>query len=46
MRSAIFTGIDIWNTRLDYEELQDGKMEERHLEGTERKERPGRPQIA
>ncbi len=46
MRSAIFTAIDIWNTRLGYHALQDGKMEERHLEGSERRERPGRPQIA
>ncbi|MCR5327038.1 MAG: 4-hydroxythreonine-4-phosphate dehydrogenase PdxA [Bacteroidales bacterium] len=46
MRSAIFTGIDIWNKRRDYAFLQEGKMPERHLEGAERKERPGRPQIA
>jgi 4-hydroxythreonine-4-phosphate dehydrogenase len=46
MRSAIFTAIDIFNARADYAELQDGKMEERRLEGSERKERPGRPQIA
>jgi 4-hydroxythreonine-4-phosphate dehydrogenase len=46
MRSAIFTAIDIYNARADYAELQDGKMEERHLEGSERRERPGRPQIA
>ena len=46
MRSAIFAGIDIWNTRLDYNRLQEEKMEERHLEGAERRERPGRPQIA
>ena len=46
MRSAIFTGIDIWNKRRDYALLQGGRMPERHLEGAERKERPGRPQIA
>ncbi|MBO7644642.1 MAG: 4-hydroxythreonine-4-phosphate dehydrogenase PdxA [Bacteroidales bacterium] len=46
MRSAIFTSIDIWNTRLEYARLQEEKMEERHLEGAERRERPGRPQIA
>ena len=46
MRSAIFTAVDIFNSRLDYAELQEGKMEERHLEGSERKDRGGRPQIA
>lgn len=46
MRSAIFTAVDIFNARMDYAELQEGKMEERHLEGTERRERNGRPQIA
>ena len=46
MRSAIFAAIDIYNARLDYAELQEGKMEERRLEGTERRERSGRPQIA
>ena len=46
MRSAIFTAIDIFNARADYEELQAGKMEYRRLEGPERRERPGFPQIA
>ena len=46
MRSAIFTGVDIFNARLDYAALQDGKMDERRLEGSEKRERPGRPQIA
>ena len=46
MRSAIFTAVDIFNTRMDYAELQEGKMEERRLEGAEHRERPGRPQIA
>lgn len=46
MRSAIFTAIDIFRNRLDWEDLQEGKMEVRHLEGQERRERPGRPQIA
>ncbi len=46
MRSAIFTAVDIFNARKDYAELQEGKMEERRLEGTERRERNGRPQIA
>ena len=46
MRSAIFTAIDIFNARADYAALQAGKMEERHLEGSERHDRSGRPQIA
>ena len=46
MRSAIFTGIDIFNARLDYADLMEGRMPERKLEGSERRERPGRPQIA
>ena len=46
MRSAIFAAIDIYNARMDYSELQEGKMPERKLEGSERRERPGRPQIA
>ncbi len=46
MRSAIFTAIDILDKRRDYIRLQEGKMPERHLEGSERRERPGRPQIA
>ena len=46
MRSAIFTAVDIFNSRLDYAELQEGKMEERRLEGSERRERNGKPQIA
>ena len=46
MRSAIFTAIDIFNSREAYKELESGKMEERKLEGGERRERPGRPQIA
>ena len=46
MRSAIFAAIDIFRNRQDWEELQEGKMEVRHLEGQERRERPGKPQIA
>ncbi len=46
MRSAIFTAIDILEKRRDYARLQEAKMPERHLEGSERRERPGRPQIA
>lgn len=46
MRAAIFSAIDIWRNRKAWEELQAGKMEPRRLEEPERKERPGRPQIA
>lgn len=46
MRSAIFTAIDIFNAREEYADLEAGRMEDRRLEGTERRERPGRPQIA
>lgn len=46
MRSAIFAAIDIFRNRHDWEALQENKMEVRHLEGQERRERPGRPQIA
>ena len=46
MRAAIFAACDIFRRRNEYLRLQEGKMEERKLEGTERKERPGRPQIA
>lgn len=45
MRAAIFTAIDIYFNRQDWQDLQDGKMVERRLEG-ERRDRPGRPQIA
>ena len=44
MRAAIFAAIDIYNNRLEWQELQDGKMEERPRE--ERRERSGKPQIA
>ena len=46
MRAAIYQAIDIYRNRLDWENLQENKMVERHLEGAERRERPGRPQIA
>ena len=46
MRSAIFAAVDIFNTRLEYADLQAGKMPERKLEGSERRERSGKPQIA
>lgn len=46
MRAAIYHAIDIFRNRLEWEDLQENKMEERHLEGSERRERPGRPQIA
>ena len=46
MRSAIFSAIDIFRNRQDLEALQNGKMEVKRMEGSERRERPGRPQIA
>jgi len=45
MRAAIFTAIDIWNHRRAWEALQAGKLEERPQE-EDRRERPGKPQIA
>ena len=46
MRSAIFAAVDIFNAREDFADLIEGRMEERHLEGVEKRVRPGRPQIA
>lgn len=46
MRASIFAAIDIYKRREAFNNLVAGKMEERHLEGEERRERPGRPQIA
>ena len=46
MRSAIFAAVDIFNAREDFANLIEGRMEERHLEGVEKRVRPGRPQIA
>ena len=46
MRAAIFTAIDIFRNRKAWEELQEGKMPERKIEENERREHPGRPQIA
>ena len=46
MMSSIFTAIDILRNRQAYDELQEGKMEERVLEDAEQKNHPGRPQIA
>jgi len=45
MRAAIFTAIDIYFNRCDWQDLQNGKMVERPQDN-ERKERPGKPQIA
>ena len=45
MRAAIFTAIDIYRNRLAWEELHANKMDDRLLEGFERKDK-GRPQIA
>lgn len=46
MRAAIFAAIDIYRSRAQYAGLMENKMPERSIEGSERKERPGRPQIA
>lgn len=46
MRAAIFTAIDIYRNRLAWKELQEGKMTVRKLDEQERRERPGKPQIA
>ena len=45
MRTAIFQAVDIFRNRLEWDDLQENKMPERHVEN-ERRERPGRPQIA
>ena len=45
MRAAIFTAIDIFRNRQAWDRLQAGKIDDRHLEGMERKDK-GRPQIA
>lgn len=44
MRAAIFAAIDIFNNRIEWQNLQDGKMEERPRE--DHRERSGKPQIA
>lgn len=46
MRAAIFKAIDIFNNKKNWNRLQEGKMEERHLDDEEKPSRPGRPQIA
>lgn len=46
MKSAIYTAIDIFRKRAEYDDLYAGKMEERTLEIPERQPRPGKPQIA
>ena len=46
MRAAIFAAIDIYKRREDYAALLENKMPERKIEGEERRERPGRHQIA
>lgn len=45
MRAAIFAAIDIYNNRVAWEELHANKMDDKLLEGFERKDK-GRPQIA
>lgn len=46
MRASIFAAIDIFHKREAFKNLVAGKMEEKRLEGEERREKPGRPQIA
>lgn len=46
MRAAIYQAIDIFRNRCEWADLQANRMEERRLEGAERRERPRRPQIA
>ena len=45
MRAAIFTAIDIWRNRRQWEELQEGRMPDRSL-GRDKAHKDGRPQIA
>ena len=45
MRAAIFTAIDIWRNRRQWEELQEGRMPDRSL-GRDKPHNPGKPQIA
>ena len=45
MRAAIFTAIDIWRNRRQWEELQEGKMPDRQV-GREKFRPNGKPQIA
>ena len=45
MMSAIYTAIDIFRNRQAYDELLEGKMQERVLEDS-KPNKPGRPQIA
>lgn len=48
MRAAIFQAIDIYRNRLDWQDLQDGKIDPKFLESRDKsdRDRPGRPQIA
>lgn len=45
MRAAIFAAIDIFKRRQEYSRIIEGKMPERRLDD-DRRERPGKPQIA
>ena len=45
MRAAIFTAIDIWRNRRQWEDLQQDKMSDRFL-NREKPKKDGRPQIA
>jgi len=46
MRAAIFTAIDIFRNRQQWEELQEGKMPERFLNKEKKNNGGGKPQIA
>lgn len=46
MRAAIFTAIDIFRNRKRWATMQEGKMEERHIEEPEREKRQGKTYIA
>lgn len=46
MRAAIFTAIDIFRNRQEWKDLQAGKMPKYKAEESDRRDRPGKPQIA
>jgi 4-hydroxythreonine-4-phosphate dehydrogenase len=46
MMHAIYTAIDIFRSRLRYDDLLDGRMDRKFTESQEEGKRKGRPQIA